>query len=82
MRISEMSQSELELLLSYCHKTENDLNKRRGQLDKKLVSFSKQTKHILKEKERIAKSVSKNMKFRNILIEKIHGLKTHSAKIK
>lgn len=55
---------ELRDKLSQLHKGEDELNKQIGLIDKQIAQ-------LLKQKLKLAKLVSKNMKYRNLLISQL-----------
>jgi len=59
-----MTQEQIREKLFNCHKTENDYNREMAKLDL-------QIKSIEKRKAALARKVSKNMRYRNSLIEKL-----------
>lgn len=59
-----MTQQQIREKLSSCHKTENGYNKEMAKLDL-------QIKGIIKRKISLARKISKNMRYRNSLIERL-----------
>lgn len=59
-----MTQEQIREKLSSCHKTENGYNREMAKLDL-------QVKAIEKRKIVLARKISKNMRYRNRLIEKL-----------
>lgn len=63
-----MTKEQMKERLSNCHLAENSLNKQMGKLDYTI-------KESQRQKKKLAVKISKNMKYRNGLIERLNSLK-------